>query len=148
MEGTEPMPRAVGRARVVVAVVVLLAVGLAALGLARLSGPDDAPRVPPPAMASLAPQARTADDFARAACVRLSLAVQGISADSAAETVRRELAAARALAAEALRRDGTYAELSGGVAALDDAVRRDDAEAAATAVRVARQACPPQPQRR
>lgn len=147
MEGTEPMPRAVGGARVVVAVGVLLVVGLAALGLARLSGPDDA-RVPPPAVASLAPQARTADDFARAACVRLSLAVQGIAADSAAETVRRELAAARVLAAEALRRDGTYAELSGGVAALEDAIRRDDATAAGTAVRVARQACPPQPQRR
>lgn len=119
----------------------LLAVTLVGVVIALLSESGEPARFPAAPASSLAPGAESADDFARAACVRLSLAVQGITADSPAETVRRELAAARLLAAEALRRDGEYAELSGGVAALDDAVRRDDATAAATAVRVARQAC-------
>ena len=130
--------------RGVVAVVVgggLLAVGLVVLGLSLLLRDDVPERVAAPPVASLAPEARTAEDFAQAACTRLQLAVQGISAGSAAQTVRTELAAARALAAEALREDGSYAALSGGLAALDEAVRRDDAAGAATGVRVARQAC-------
>ena len=102
---------------------------------------DEPTRVVADPVASLAPDAESPADFAQAACVRLRLAVQGISADSTAETVRRELAAARVLAAEALRGDGRYAPLSGGIAALDEAVRRDDAAAAATGVRVAAAAC-------
>lgn len=125
--------------RVVVAV---LLGGLLAIGAVLLLRPADEPsRVVADPVASLAPEASGPQDFAEAACVRLRLAVQGISADSAAETVRRELAAARVLAAEALRGDGRYASLSGGIAALDEAVRRDDASGAATGMRVARAAC-------
>ena len=119
----------------------LLVVALAAVGLALLTGDDTEPRVSAPPAASLAPDAQEPADFARAACVRLRLAVQGVAADSATETVRAELAAARVLAAEALSEDGSYAPLSGGIAALDEAVRTDDPDAAATAVRVARAAC-------
>lgn len=120
----------------------LLVVGLVVAGLSLLAGDDDVPeRVVAPPVASLAPDADGSADHARAACVRLDLAVQGISAGSAADTVRTELAAARALAAEALREDGRYASLSGGLATLDEAVRRDDPDAAATGVRVAQAAC-------
>jgi len=101
------------------------------------SGQEAAPRVPAPPVASLAPGARSADDFARAACVRLRLAAQAVQADAAAATVRTELAAARALAAAALRRDGRYAALSGAVAALDEAVRADEGATAAGGLRVA-----------
>ena len=119
----------------------LLFAALVVVGIALLQGPDAPARVPAPPVASLAPGAESAEDFARAACVRLSLAAQGISADSSAETVRRELAAARVLAAEALRRDGSYAPLSGGIAALDEALQRDDGAAAGQAVSVALDAC-------
>ena len=98
-------------------------------------------RVPAPPLASLAPQARTADELARAACVRVALAAQGIRAGGSAQTVRRELSAARALAAEAVRRDGRFAALSGGIAALDEAVRRDAGPDAAVGVRVALAEC-------
>lgn len=119
----------------------LLVAALAVLGVALLRAGGDPQRVTAAPAASLAPAARTPEDFARAACVRLRLAVQGISADASAETVRRELASARVLAAEAVRRDGSYAPLSGGIAALDEAVRTDDPDAAAAGVRVARSAC-------
>lgn len=98
-------------------------------------------RVAAPALSSLAPGASTAEDFARASCVRLRLVTQGISADSAADTVRRELASARVLAAEALQRDARWASLSGGVAALDEAVRADDGAAAAAVLPVAVAEC-------
>ena len=104
----------------------------------RPSAPE---RVTAPPAASLAPGAADAEDFADASCVRLRLVQQGIAADSAAEVVRRELASARVLAAEALRRDGRWAALSGGVAALDEAVRRDEGEVAADALRVALEQC-------
>lgn len=121
----------------VLGAVLLVVVGVVAL----TGGPAEAPRVAAPPLASLAPEARTADDLAGLACVRLRLAAQGVRAGGAAETVRRELAAARVLAAEAVRRDGRFAALSGGVAALDEAVRRDDAAAAAAGLRVALAAC-------
>lgn len=119
----------------------LLVAGLVAAGAALVVGARTPDRVTAPPVESLAPGASGADDFARAACVRVQLATQGIAADSSAETVRGELSAARMLAAEALRRDSAFAALSGGVAALDEAVRRDDPAAAATAVRVTRDAC-------
>lgn len=119
----------------------LLVVALVVVGVGLLRGPSAPDRVVAPPAASLAPAAQDPQDFAEAACVRLRLAVQGISAGSAAETVRAELAAARVLAAEALRGDGAYADLSGGLAALDEAVRVDDPDAAATGVRVAQAAC-------
>ena len=96
---------------------------------------------PVPPLASLAPGASTAEDYAEAACVRLRLAAQGVAADSAASVVRRELAAARALAAAALRRDGRWAGLSGGIAALDEAVGADDGAAAGPALQVALREC-------
>lgn len=124
------------------ALAVLAAVVGVVVGVVALTGrPAEPPRVTAPPLASLAPDARTADDLARLACVRLRLAAQGIRAGSAAETVRRELAAARVLAAEAVRRDGRFAALSGGVAALDEAVRRDDGAAAAAGLRVALADC-------
>lgn len=113
----------------------------AGLGWLLLGESDEPARVVAPPPASLAPGATDAEDFARAACVRLRLAAQGIAADSAAETVRRELAAARALAAEALQRDARWAALSGGIAGLDEAVRVDDGSSAAAGLRVALEHC-------
>lgn len=118
----------------------VLAVLLVA-GLVLLRDPAEPARVASPPVASLAPAARSAEDFAAAACVRLRLAAQSISANSSAERVRAELAAARRLAGEALRLDGSHAPLSGGVAALDEAVRRDDGPRAAEGLRVALAAC-------
>lgn len=130
-----------GRILAVLIAGVLFVVALVVVGAGLLIRGDSPARVVAPPVASLAPDAQAPRDFARAACTRLSLAVQGISAGASAETVRTELAAARALAAEALRGDGSYAPLSGGLAAVDEAVRTDDAAAASTGVRVARQAC-------
>ena len=130
-----------GRVLAVLLIGVLLVVGLAVLGFL-LRGGDEAPApVTAPPAASRAPEARTPDDFGRAACVRLRLAAQGISANSAADSVRRELAKARVLAGEALRGDGRYASLSGAAAALDEAIRNDDGVAAVTSLRVALDAC-------
>ena len=98
-------------------------------------------RVSAPPLASLAPGASSAEDFADAACVRLRLVAQGVAADSAASVVRQELAAARVLAAAALRRDGRWAGLSGGVAALDEAVSADDGAVAGPALQVALREC-------
>lgn len=122
---------------------VLVGVLLGAVGLVAVlsAEPSERPRVAVPPLASLAPDVRTAEDFAATSCTRLRLAAQGIRAGSAAGTVRRELAAARALAAEAVRRDGRFAALSGGIAALDEAVRRDDGPAAAAGLRVALEEC-------
>ena len=117
--------------------IVLAAVAVVLL-IDRPSAPE---RVTAPPVASLAPTATTAGDYAKASCVRLRLVRQGIAADSPAEVVRRELAAARVLAAEALRRDGRWAALSGGVAALDEALRRDEGQVAADALRVALEQC-------
>ena len=111
-----------------------------ALGLAGCSSSAD---VEAPPLASLAPDARTGADYAEAACVRLRLVAQGVAADSAATVVRQELAAARVLAAAALRRDGQWAGLSGGIAALDEAVAADDGAAAGPALQVALRECPP-----
>lgn len=100
----------------------------------------------PPAaqtVAQLAPTARTPVDLARASCVHLRLAAQGVLADSSAEMVRTELAATRVLAAAALAGDGRWAALSGGVAALDEAIARDDPTAAALGLQAALAACPP-----
>ena len=117
---------------------VLVAAGVI-LWLTTFFGPP--PRVSAPPLDELAPGARTAADFARLSCVHVRLATQAIQADAAATTVRTELAAARALAAEALRRDGRFAPLSGGVASLDEAVRHNDREAAAVALPVVLEQC-------
>jgi hypothetical protein len=124
---------------------------LATTGVAVLAGllggflllrPDPVPaRVSAPAVTSLAPGARTAEDLARGACVQLRLAAQGIQAGSAAQGVRAQLASARALAAQAVREDGRWAALSGGIAALDEAVRRDEGAAAASGLTVALEQC-------
>ena len=73
--------------------------------------------------------------------LRLRLVAQGVAANSSAAVVRRELAAARVLAAAALRRDGRWAGLSGGVAALDEAVEADDGAVAGPALAVALREC-------
>lgn len=117
----------------------VLAAAGAVLLLTTYFGPP--PRVQAPSVEQLAPAARTAPDFADLACVHLRLANQAVQADAPAATVRRELAAARALAAEALERDARFAALSGGIAALDEAVRNDDAASAAVAVRAALEEC-------
>ena len=117
---------------------VVVAAGLV-FWLTTLFGPP--PRVTAPAIEELAPAARTADDFAEVACVHVRLAGQAVQADAAAETVRRELAAGRVLAAEAFRRDPRFAGLSGGAAALDEAVRNDDADATAVGMRVVLKEC-------
>lgn len=121
----------------------LLLGGLAAVGLVlwltTFFGPP--PRVAAPPIRDLAPQARTGEDFARLSCVHLRLANQAVESDGPADVVRKELASARALAAEALDRDPAFSALSGGIAALDEAVRRDDGAAAAVGLRVARRQC-------
>jgi hypothetical protein len=114
---------------------------LLALGVLLAAGCQSHAAVPVPPAASLAPDAVSGEDFARAACVQLRLAEQGITADSPAATVRRELAEARELAGAAAARDPAYSALSGGAAALDDAVLRDDPSAADVAVRVVRANC-------
>jgi len=99
------------------------------------------PRIEAPPIQQLAPSARTATDFALLSCVHVRLANQAVLADSPSATARRELAAGRVLAAEALRRDARFAGLSGGVAALDEAVRNDDPRAAAVGLRVTSREC-------
>lgn len=87
---------------------------------------------------------RPAAELAADSCVRLRLALQGITANSPADTVRQELAAARELANAAAAKDSTYIALSGGTATLAEALDRDDPAAAAIAVRVVRANCDPQ----
>lgn len=130
-----------GRAAAALLVGLVLVLALAGTGAALLRGEDVPPRVVAPPLASLAPDARSADELARAACVRLRLAAQGIRAGAAADAVRRELAGARALSAAALRGDARYAPLSGGIAALDEAVRRNDPVAATEGLRTALASC-------
>lgn len=127
------------KALVVPIVAALAAIALAVWWMAREPSPPA--RVPAPSISELAPRARTPEDLARAACVRLELATQAVQADGPAATVRQELAAARVLAAEAMRRDASFAELSGGIAALDEAVRRDEPEAAGLGLRIAAEQC-------
>lgn len=129
------------RAVAVLVLGLLVVAALLATGVLLLRPEPPPPRVSAPPLASLAPDAGSADDLARAACVQLRLAAQGIQAGSAAQDVRGQLAAARALAAQAVREDGRWAALSGGVAALDEAVRRDEGAAAAAGLRVALQEC-------
>ena len=95
-----------------------------------------------PAAAVLAPSAVSGADFAAAACTGVRLVQQGITAGAAADSVRRDLAGARVVAAEAARRDPRYQSLSGGVAALDEALRVDDGPTARLAMLVARANCP------
>ncbi len=120
---------------------VLLVLGLLAGAVVLLRGDDSPARVSAPPVSSLAPGARTPEDLARAACVQVRLAAQGIQAGSEAQAVRTQLAAARALAGQALTGDGRWAALSGGAAALDEAVRRDDGAAAAAGLRVTLAEC-------
>jgi hypothetical protein len=80
-------------------------------------------------------------ESATAACTRLRLVEQGIRANSATATVRANLAEARDLATRAARQDARWVALSGGIAALDEALRRDDPAAAEIGLRVAREAC-------
>jgi hypothetical protein len=130
-----------GRRTGIIALLGLLLAGLL-LGGSQLLRAEPAPaRVTAPPADALAPGARTPEELARAACVQLRLAAQGLQADSSAPDVRSELAAARVLAAEALRGDARFTQLSGGAAALDEAVRADDPGAAAVGVRVALDAC-------
>lgn len=119
--------------RLLLVIVVLMAVGTVTALVVR----DDtaAPPSGRPVM--------TAQEYAGAACVRLRLVEQGVAANSAAATVRANLAEARSLAAEASRLDAAWVALSGGLAALDEAVSRNDGTAAATGLRVAREACRP-----
>lgn len=119
---------------------VLLVAALLTAGVLLLRDPAQE-RVRAAPVASLAPDAQVPAEFAQAACVRVRLAAQGIAAGSAADVVRSQLAAARALAAEALRGDGAYAALSGGLAVLDEAVRRDDPAAADVGLRTVLEAC-------
>jgi hypothetical protein len=111
------------------------------VALVLVAGCSSSKGVVVPPLASLAQDATTASDYADAACVRLRLVAQGVTADSAASVVRQELAAARVLAAAALRRDGRWAGLSGGIAALDEAVTADDGAAAGPALQVALREC-------
>ncbi len=126
-------------ARVLVPVAGVLIAAAAVLVLIAFLGPPA--RVSPPPVDALAPHARTSVDFARLSCVHVRLAAQSIRADAAATTVRSELASARLLAAEALRRDGRFAALSGGVASLDEAVRTDDPNAVRVALSVVLEQC-------
>jgi hypothetical protein len=87
------------------------------------------------------PPLRTAAQDAAQACVRLRLVEQGVRANAAADDVRTDLAEARRLAGTAAVRDQRWVALSGGIAALDEAVARDDAVAAATGLAVALQEC-------
>ncbi len=125
--------------RAVLAVGGLVVVGLlvVAAAVVLLRGPSTPSRVAAPAVTA----SGSPEELARAACVQLRLAAQGIQASSAAADVRTQLAAARALAAAAVRADGRWAALSGGVAALDEAVRRDEGPAAAAGLRVALLEC-------
>ena len=95
-----------------------------------------------PAAAVLAPSAVSGADFAAVACADVRLVQQGITAQATADSVRRDLAGARVVAAEAARRDPRYQSLSGGVAALDEALRVDDGPAARLGMQVARANCP------
>ena len=128
--------------RRLLAVLVVLgcAAGLAVAfgGLTRTEPAQD-----PRSAQALAPSARSARDFAVAACVRVRLAEQGVLANARADTVQQSLAEARTLAGEAARRDPVWLGLSGGVAALDEAVRRNDGTAAGIGLRSARAACVP-----
>ena len=124
---------------VLIMLAVAVAGGLVAFFLLRSPTPPE--RVEAPAVRELAPKARTPAELAEAACVRVDLAIQAIQANAAAETVRKELAAARALAAAAMKVDARFAALSGGVSALDEAVRRDEPEAASLGLRVAAERC-------
>ena len=121
----------------------LLVVALAAAVIAAISyfAPDEPARVEAPPARELAPEARDAHDFADAACVRLDLATQAIRVNGPAETVRKELAAARQLAAAALQRDARFTALSGGIAALAEALRRDEPSAAEVALKVSLKEC-------
>lgn len=129
------------RSRVLLALLLALLVAGAAVMAVRAAGPQQRAGAEPRPLSSLAPPGATAGELARLACARLSLAAQGIRAQAAAEPVRRELADARVLAAQAVRQDGRFAALSGGLAALDDAVTRDDGRAAGLALRVALAEC-------
>ena len=117
----------------------ILVVAAAVLWLTTAFAPP--PRVSAPSIDQLAPDARSATDFALLSCVHIRLANQAVQADAPSTTARRELAAGRVLAAEALRRDSRFAGLSGGIAALDEAVRTDDARGAAVGLRVTSREC-------
>ena len=119
----------------------LLVVALVVAGVLLLRESPPPSRVAVAPAASLAPGASSGEDFARASCVQLRLAAQGILAGGGARDVRTQLASARSLAASAVQEDGRWAPPSGGVAALDEAVRRDDGGAAAAGLRVALQEC-------
>ena len=119
-----------------VALVLLVAAAGTLVVLSRHSDPP-----PVRSVASLAPGAVSGEELAAAACIRLRLAQQGILANSSADTVRGELAEARVLAAAAVTKDSAFTALSGGAAALDEALRRDAPGAASLAVRVVRASC-------
>lgn len=128
--------------KALVLLVVAAGVGVGVLvALWLFRSPDVPSRVRAPSVRELAPNARTPVELAEAACVRVDLATQAIQANAAADTVRKELAAARLLAAEAMKGDARFVALSGGVSALDEAVRRDEPEAAALGFRVAAERC-------
>lgn len=127
------------RSRVALTLFGVLTAAGGVLWLTTLFAPP--PRVEAPPITELAPQAKSAADFAELACVHLRLANQGVQADASAGTVREELAAARALAAEALKQDARFTGLSGGISALDEAVRNNDAPATRVGMKVALKEC-------
>lgn len=114
---------------------------LLALGVLVAAGCQSHSAVQVPPAASLASATVSGDELARAACVQLRAVQQGVAADSSSSTVRRELAEARQLAGAAAERNPAYSALSGGAAALDDAVTRDDPAAADVAIRVVQANC-------
>ena len=133
------MKRASAKLMPVLLPVLMLAVALT--GCQQLAPMPEA--MPEPQTAGqLAPQARTPTELARASCVRLRLAAQAVQADSAVTVVQAELAAARVLAAAAVRTDGRWAALSGGIGTLELALKADDAEAARVGLETALGACP------
>ena len=119
----------------------VIALAVAVVGALAYLSPATPQRVTSPPARELAPEARDAHELAEAACLRVNLATQAIRANASAETVREELAAARSLAAAALRRDARFTALSGGVSALDEAVRRDEPRDAEVALKVTLREC-------
>lgn len=96
---------------------------------------------PTPDLTGQAAVTGTPDEQAALACVRVELALKGIRADSAAGRVLEEVARARVLAQAAAGGDPRWVSLAGGVGALEQALRTDDAQAASVAVRVAQAEC-------
>lgn len=127
---------AAGRRRVMLLAAVVVASALIAIAVAAPDPPPTEPeqRIPPDAAAS---------DLAGDACryVTQELA-DDITDDAPAEEVLARVTTAASRAREAAARDQSYIALAGGVGALREALRTDDADAAAVAMRVVIANCP------